>query len=104
MQISLHNVIAGAAIIGLTIIIFSLGISHENKVSQQVVAEVATVERPCGETLNEYLLKAHMYLTFNNTCRGGCTEPSLSALAWMEYYKIYSEFQRAQLHKKITGD
>lgn len=71
MHVSLGNVIAGTAIAFLTVIIFFLGISHENKVAKQATAEATAIERPCRQTQEEYLAKIASYLTLNDQWTNG---------------------------------
>lgn len=68
-----------------------------------VPAETATTQELCSEPLDQYLMKAHHHLN-HLTRSDGYEGPALSALAWMEYYKICSERQRVESDRRITTD
>lgn len=98
MRISPKYVFTSMVISYVIVLIFLVILSYnQREVARQAVAESNAIERPCSQTQEEYLAKAAHYLARNDQNGvNGDRNTALSALTWMEYYKICSEFPRAQ--------
>ena len=101
------GVIIGIIFCIASVTILFTGILKNKPISQgttEAVTRAVTNEQPCSETPQTYLAKARHYLAVNDKWENGYPDAATSALAWMEYYKICSEYQRVQSDHRITTD
>ncbi|GEM_PF-6959708 len=84
---------AAAIAIGLLLSVMGLAVNRKMHEPATLIPSVsaAPLNQPCGEAPQDYLTKARYYLAYNDRWENGDRTAALSALAWMEYYKICSE-------------